>query len=85
VRILLRLSDGSEEIREVKSAAILVDSWHLEITPDKNPHAMHFYVPIRGEDHCRFVVRPGACNSMHLEIEAHMGKIAAGDSGTEIE
>ena len=83
MRILLRLSDGSEEIREVKSVAILVDSWQFEITSDENPRALHFYVPRRGKEYCCLVVRPGACNSMHLEIEAHASKDAAGGAATE--
>jgi hypothetical protein len=74
MRILLRLNDGSEETRDVASAAILIDSWRLEIKSDQNPYLIPFYAPARDEQYCSFVVRPGACNSMHLEIEAHPGK-----------
>jgi hypothetical protein len=74
MRILLSLNDGSEETRDVAKAAILIDSWRLEMKTDENPYLMHLYVPQHDEEYCSFVVRPGAANSMRLEIEAHPGK-----------
>jgi hypothetical protein len=69
--MLLKLDDGSEEVRDVKNIAIMVDSWHLEIKSDQNPYLIHFHVPSCDEEFCNFVVHHRCANTMSLEIEAH--------------
>ena len=58
MRVLLKLDDGSEEVRDVKSMAILVDGWHVEMKWEQDPHLIRLNVPGRDEEFCRLVLHP---------------------------
>ena len=69
MQVQLKLSDGSEETRDVASLSLEVNGLQLEITPDKEPRHLHLYLPGDEKAFGVFVVHHSACNSMYVEVQ----------------
>jgi hypothetical protein len=77
MRIVLRMPDGSEEIREVASLDMQLGDWLLEIAPEPEPLRVHLHVPTSDQSFCSFVVHHRCANTMTVEL---MPKIRDGDA-----
>lgn len=68
MRIVLKLADGSDEVRDVTGATISLGEWNLELSAEQDPYWIHLYVPVNKDAYCRFVTHHCSANSMNIEI-----------------
>jgi hypothetical protein len=71
MRIVLRMPDGSEEVREVASVDLQLGDWKLEVEPGPDPLRVQLHVPVSVADQsfCSFVVHHRCANRMTVEVK----------------
>ncbi len=68
MQVTLLLPDGSQQTLEVSELRLSLDGSPLELSLETSPTRLRLYSPGSDERWQRFIVHPGAANSMSLEV-----------------
>ncbi|HEV2295197.1 MAG TPA: hypothetical protein VGR35_15195 [Tepidisphaeraceae bacterium] len=72
MRVVLRMSDGTEEIRQIASLDVHLGDWKLEVVPESEPLRVHLHVPGSDQSFCSFVVHHRCANTMSIELKPNI-------------
>ena len=80
MRVVLRMSDGTEEVREVASLDLQLGDRKLEVEPGSDPLRLQLHVPCSEQSLASFVVHHRCANTMTVEVRPNVrsGHAAAG-------